>query len=104
MTVCDAAEREDGNGFWHKALCRITRDATKKQLYRPVCFEFVKDKHYDAAISYGEWISPEFVAEHVQEMCIRDSFIFAKKRGISFFQKRRSVESKMHKFLLTVHA
>ena len=62
----DAAEREDGNGFWHKALCRITRDATKKQLYRPACFEFVKDKHYDAAISYGEWISPEFVAEHVQ--------------------------------------
>lgn len=66
VTVCDAAEREDGNGFWHKALCRITRDATKKQLYRPACFEFVKDKHYDAAISYGEWISPEFVAEHVQ--------------------------------------
>lgn len=26
----------------------------------------MKDKHYDAAISYGEWISPEFVAEHVQ--------------------------------------
>ena len=66
VTVCDAAGREDGNGFWHKALCRITRDATKKQLYRPACFEFVKDKHYDAAISYGEWISPEFVAEHVQ--------------------------------------
>lgn len=20
VTVCDAAEREDGNGFWHKAL------------------------------------------------------------------------------------
>ena len=66
VTVCDAAGREDGNGFWHKVLCRITRDATKKQLYRPACFEFVKDKHYDAAISYGEWISPEFVAEHVQ--------------------------------------
>ena len=66
VTVCDAAGREDGSGFWHKALCRITRDATKKQLYRPACFEFVKDKHYDAAISYGEWISPEFVAEHVQ--------------------------------------
>ena len=66
VTVCDAAGREDGNGFWHKALCRITRDATKKQLYRPACFEFVKDKHYDAAISYGEWISPEFVAEYVQ--------------------------------------
>lgn len=66
VTVCDAAGREDGNGFWHKALCRITRDAMKKQLYRPACFEFVKNKHYDAAISYGEWISPEFVAEHVQ--------------------------------------
>ena len=45
VTVCDAAGREDGNGFWHKALCRITRDATKKQLYRPACFEFVKDTH-----------------------------------------------------------
>lgn len=48
VTVCDAAGREDGNGFWHKALCRITRDAMKKQLYRPACFEFVKNKHYDA--------------------------------------------------------
>jgi len=31
-------------------------------------------------------------------------YIREKKRGISFFQKMRSVESKMHKFLLTVHA
>ena len=29
VTVCDAAGREDGNRFWHKALCRITRNKTK---------------------------------------------------------------------------
>lgn len=65
VNLCNAAENEHGRAFLKKALSRIVRDASGKQLYRDACYRFVRGKHYDVAISYGEWISPEFVARHV---------------------------------------
>lgn len=65
VNVCNAAANEHGRAFLKKALSRIVRDASGKQLYRDACYRFVRGKHYDVAISYGEWISPEFVAQHV---------------------------------------
>ena len=42
------------------------RKITKRQLYRRSAYQFVKGKQYDMAFSYGEWLSPEFVAKKVK--------------------------------------
>lgn len=65
INVCDAAGKENRIAFVKKAYHRVVRDLTKAQLYRLPCYEFVKEKRYDVAISYGEWFSPEFVATRV---------------------------------------
>lgn len=64
--VCNASKQE-GNlavikKIWFKAWIKLT----KHQLYRASTYQFVKDKLYDVAISYGEWLSPEFIAKKVK--------------------------------------
>lgn len=66
IQVCDAAERETQIAFVKKACHKVIRDLTNRQMYRRACYDFVRGKHYDAAISYGEWFSPEFVATAVE--------------------------------------
>lgn len=65
VTVCNAAEREGQFAVVLKILFKVYRRLTKHQLYRPLAYRFVKGKKYDAAFSYGEWLSPEFVAKKV---------------------------------------
>lgn len=65
VNVCDAAKNEGAVAFLKKAVHRVVRDVTHRQPYRAACYEFVRGKRYDAAISYGEWFAPQFVAESV---------------------------------------
>lgn len=64
--VCNASEKEGEFAvfikIWFKIYCKLT----KRQLYRSEAYHFVKNKVYDAAFSYGEWLSPEFVAQKVK--------------------------------------
>ena len=45
---------------------KIYRRLFHTETYRKAAADFVKDKHYDAAFSFGEWLSPEFVAKKVK--------------------------------------
>lgn len=46
----------------NKVYCKLTRH----QLFRKNAVDYVKNKLYDVAFSYGEWLSPEFVATKVK--------------------------------------
>ena len=63
--VCNAAEKEGKCAVIKKAWFKAYKKITKHQLYRKSAYEFVKNKQYDVAFSYGEWMSPEFVATKV---------------------------------------
>ena len=65
ITVCDAAAREGQLAIIRKVIFKIYRKITKRQLYRKAAYDFVKNKKYDVAFSYGEWMAPEFVARKV---------------------------------------
>ncbi|MEL7567679.1 MAG: glycosyltransferase [Dehalobacterium sp.] len=66
INVCDAAANEGSVAYIKKAFYRLYRKITKRQLFRKSAADFVKDKAYDFAFSYGEWMSPEFVATKVK--------------------------------------
>lgn len=65
VNVCNAAEPERHLAVVKKIWFKIYRRVTKHQLYRKRAYNFIKGKEYDAAFSYGEWMSPEFVAQKV---------------------------------------
>lgn len=65
INVCNAAEKEGRLAVVRKAWYKVYRKLTKHQLYRKSAYAFVKGKVYDAAFSYGEWMSPEFIAKKV---------------------------------------
>ena len=65
IRVCNASEKEGSFAVVIKILFKIYLKVTKRQLYRPSAYRFVNHKKYDAAFSYGEWMSPEFVAKKV---------------------------------------
>lgn len=65
INVCNASQKEGKMAIFFKAFFKIVQKLTGHQLYRPSAYRFVKDKHYDMAFSYGEWLSPEFVAKKV---------------------------------------
>ncbi len=66
IRVCNAAEREGRFAVIFKIWFKLYRKITKRQLYRRSAYQFVKGKRYDMAFSYGEWLSPEFVAKKVK--------------------------------------
>lgn len=66
ITVCNAAEKEGRFAVVKKVWFKVYRKITKRQLCRKEAIHFVKDKDYDVAFSYGEWMSPEFVAKRVK--------------------------------------
>ncbi len=61
IRVCHAAEEE---GNW-AVVCKIWQKLTGHQFCRKKACQFVQKKQYDLAFSYGEWLSPEFVAKRV---------------------------------------
>lgn len=63
--VCNASEKEGRLAVINKLIFKVWRKITKHQLYRLSAYQFVKNKKYDMAFSYGEWMSPEFVAKKV---------------------------------------
>lgn len=63
--VCNAAQQEGKFAVILKLIFKIYKKITKHQLYRLSAYTFVKQKQYDVAFSYGEWMSPEFVAKKV---------------------------------------
>lgn len=65
INVYNAAQDEGNIAYLKKAINKVYRKLTKRQLYRKSAYNFVKKKHYDYAFSYGEWMSPEFVATKV---------------------------------------
>jgi glycosyltransferase involved in cell wall biosynthesis len=66
INVCNAAEKEGRLAILNKVLFKVWRRLTKRQLYRYSAYRFVRNKNYDMAFSYGEWLSPEFVAKKVK--------------------------------------
>lgn len=65
INVCNAAEKEGALAIVKKIWFKVYRKITKHQLCRKEAIHFVKNKEYDIAFSYGEWMSPEFVAMRV---------------------------------------
>lgn len=65
INVCNASEKEGNFAVFVKIWFKIFRKLTRKQLYRLSAYRFISNKRYDAAFSYGEWMSPEFVAKKV---------------------------------------
>lgn len=65
ITVCNASEKEKSLAIIKKVWFKIYRKVTKHQLCRKEAIKFVKNKEYDIAFSYGEWMSPEFIANRV---------------------------------------
>lgn len=66
IRVCHAAEREGRFAVIFKIWFKLYQKITKRQLYRRSAYQFVRRKQYDMAFSYGEWLSPEFVAKKVK--------------------------------------
>lgn len=66
INVCNASEREGKFALSVKIWLKLWKKLTKHQLSRTTAKNFVKGKHYDAAFSYGEWMSPEFIARRVE--------------------------------------
>lgn len=65
VNVCNASQREGRMAILFKIFFKVVQKITGHQLYRSSAYRFVRDKHYDMAFSYGEWLSPEFVAKKV---------------------------------------
>lgn len=63
--VCNASKREGKLAIIAKIWFKVIRKITRHQLCRYSAYQFVEKKSYDVAISYGEWLSPEFVAKKV---------------------------------------
>ena len=64
--VFNAAEEEYRIAYVKKAVHKVWRKLSNGvQLYRKNVYEFVKNKHYDVAISFGEWFSCSLVAQYV---------------------------------------
>lgn len=66
VNLCNAAEKEGRFAVVTKVWFKLYRKLTKRQLCRPSAIRFVKNKEYDIAFSFGEWMSPEFVAKRVK--------------------------------------
>lgn len=66
IRVCNASEKEGHLAIVNKVIFKVWRKFTKHQLYRPSAYKFVKNREYDMAFSYGEWMSPEFIAKKVK--------------------------------------
>ena len=65
INVCNASKKEGYFAIIFKIMAKVYTKFTKHQLYRRSAYKFIKDKSYDIAFSYGEWLSPEFIAKKV---------------------------------------
>lgn len=65
IQVCHAAETEGKWAVIRKVWFKGWQKLTGHQRYRKKAYQFVQKKQYDLAFSYGEWLSPEFVAKQV---------------------------------------
>lgn len=65
IRVVDTSEGEMWTAFVKKAWFRLCRNFSHRQMFRRRAVEFLQDKRYDAAFSYGEWFSSRLVAEYV---------------------------------------
>ncbi len=66
IRVCNAAEKEGKAAIIIKVASKVIKKVIKRQIYRIQAYNFIKKKKYDIAFSYGEWLSPEFVAKKVE--------------------------------------
>lgn len=67
VRVCNASQNEiHFIAYVKKAIKKLLLNTTKKLISRKEAKRFVKNKHYDIAFNYGEWMPPEFVAKEVQ--------------------------------------
>lgn len=60
--VVNVAEREKRAAFVKKAAFKLYRRLSGEQLFRQGAKDYLRDRYYDAAISYGEWFSSRLVA------------------------------------------
>ena len=66
VRVCDAADGEGCIAIGKKLCYKLVQKVALRQMSRQRARAFVQEKEYDAAFSYGEWLSPEFVAKNVR--------------------------------------
>ncbi|MEY8359746.1 glycosyltransferase [Anaerotruncus colihominis] len=62
VNICDAAAGEGLFAYLQKIRRKLVMRLTKRLVCRIKAIRFVRGKQYDFAFSYGEWLSPEFVA------------------------------------------
>ncbi len=65
IQVYDVFGQRVKRGIIDQYIGRIYRRLFHTETYRKAAVKFVKGKKYDAAFSFGEWLSPEFIAKKV---------------------------------------
>ena len=62
--VINVAENEKKAAFVKKAVFKLERKLTGTQPFRRGAIRYLRDRYYDAAISYGEWFSSALCARY----------------------------------------
>lgn len=66
VRVINTAQHEAKLAFIKKGCFKVCRRLFHRQPFRKAAIQYVRQRHYDAAISYGEWFSSRLAAEYVQ--------------------------------------
>ena len=64
VRVINVAENEKKAAFVKKAVFKLERKLTGTQPFRRGAIRYLRDRYYDAAISYGEWFSSALCARY----------------------------------------
>lgn len=65
IRVFNASENEGVFVFAKKLFFKLYQKTMHRQLFRQSALQYVKNREYDAAVSFGEWFSSAFVAAAV---------------------------------------
>lgn len=65
IQVYDVLKQSSGISAWQQLKGKVYRRLFHAETYTMAAEKLIKDKQYDAAFSFGEWLSPKFVASRV---------------------------------------
>lgn len=66
IRVFDVIERTGSQNTLERVVGKIYRKLFHIETYNILAAKFVKDREYDVAFSFGEWLSPAFLAQKVR--------------------------------------
>lgn len=64
VKICVISGQESDN-FINRVKGKLFYRADNKEKYGVKVLEFIRDRHYDVAFSYGEWFDPDLIAQEV---------------------------------------